>query len=92
MNDIKWIQTDRESYDWSLEVVPPVVHVLEDGDFLMGEPFDSRGEGGQFRYIAFRRLARYRGSPIRYEKASRPLTIDEFRRSRHTDRLKETVQ
>lgn len=68
---IRWVQTDERSYQYMLEVLPPIDW---DGEyFLVGEPHDHEADTGRPRYAAF---GRFGG---RYVTASRPITRQELR-------------
>jgi hypothetical protein len=72
---IAWQPTTREQYHRMLEILPPVAWQAD--GFMVGEPYDHCAETGRARFTAYR--VRGSGDYRRYEVASRPLTVAEFR-------------
>jgi len=68
---ITWEETTEERHDEMLGAVPPAA--WHRGGFLVGEPWDHDALTGQPRYQAFRQ------SRGRFEVASRPMTVAEFK-------------
>ena len=68
---ISWSETTEAEYWEMLEVLPPAIYGR--GGFMVGEAYDHDALTDQPRYAAYRN----RGDV--YEKASRPLTIAEYK-------------
>jgi len=72
---IVWEPSTYEAFDYGLNVLPPAIWL--GNAFMVGEPCDCDAGSGQERFQAFRQ--RGEGVSSTYEKASRPMTKDEFR-------------
>jgi hypothetical protein len=72
---ITWALTTRETYEYMLNVLPPID--WWGGAFLVGEPMDHDVLTGQPRYEAF--AERGLSDPRSYYASSRPLTRAELR-------------
>jgi len=68
---IEWEPSTYEAFDYGLNVLPPAIWI--GGAFMVGEPCDHDASNGKPRFQAFRE------SGDIYEKATRPMTRDEFR-------------
>ena len=68
---ISWSDTTEAEYWEMLEVLPPAIYGR--GGFMVGEAYDHDALTDQPRYAAYRK----RGDV--YERASRPLTIAEYK-------------
>ena len=74
---ITWEESTEEDYDYGLNVLPPAIWIK--GGFMVGEPYDHDASNGKPRFQAFRQ----RGDI--YEKATRPMTREEFRNEMGSD-------
>lgn len=68
---VEWTETTEESYNDSLECLPPAL--WEKGFLLVGEPSDHHGKGGSARFPAYKQTA------AGFFSASRPMTRKETR-------------
>ncbi len=71
-----WTKIPKSRYDEMLGVLPPAVQT--GAGFLLGEPRDHAGSGGEPRFAAFVEHV-VSGKPARHYESSEPLTVDEFR-------------
>jgi hypothetical protein len=71
---ITWEETTEEVFNDMLNVLPPAAATRGYRAFLVGEAFDHDAGNGQPRYSAFRRNGE------KYERASRHMTVIEFRK------------
>ncbi len=71
---IVWEETTAENYEEMLSVLPPAV--WDSYGFMVGEACDHSLETGKARFQAYRCING------RYEAASRPMTIKEFKECR----------
>lgn len=68
---VRWVETTAHEYDRMLNILPPAIWVGE--AFMVGEPHDHCFATGAPRFQAYRARGGY------YARASRPMTIAEFR-------------
>ena len=69
---ILWQETTEEKFHEMLEVLPPAI--MENGGFLVGEPWDHHALTAAPRYAAYKQVG------DRYYTANRPMTRKEFKK------------